>query len=440
MVGLPVKRSVMTYVLLVVIISLNFHVFVLQSQENTIFKAELLPKQDTVTRVLANQTEQTYLNDASSQMNNTITNQTYGQTSPDHPNTQTADLRSVLQVMQNQQNTTYKEGRNATVSNKTFSAFTSQKQPDVLRTQTEPVLAIINSNSTFNEIARYDLNCSNVDEVTIIKGIGSGVDKRAFLAEFRGKQVVVKTAKGFDGECIALFEKHLEDPLLVLADAVHYGCKSESMRQLIMELVYHTVFRSLPQFVTFHGFCLHKVPSSIANVGGRYSTDRPMIVTELGTPIAEEELVALPRKQKLNICKEMAPLLDQMQDTVLGPISMFDFKTKHFVMINNTMKMFDLGLFFHGQLPCGPQNNGSLKYWQDDSVISKPDQCLYDAPCVQGKCVDVHKMRNNFSFKRYLLYPLLGREFYKSIPLTDNIMTSSALISRIDNEIDTGTV
>jgi len=242
-----------------------------------------------------------------------------------------------------------------------------------------------NSLTTFNQIVKIDVFCSNVDDVNITKRIGRGADKVAFLGKFRNTDVVVKTALRIDRQCIKVFESHLNDPLLVLTNVIENECRDSSMQQLLKEIVYHTVLQASPQFVTFHGFCLHKMPKSLINVAGKYynesSDNCAMIVTEYGKHPSEDDLEALSWKQKLNIAKRFAPLLDSMNETVLGPISMFDFVPRHFVFVNDTIKMYDLGLFYHGQLPCGSRNDTGLKYFLRPDFVKGPDKCLYDIQC-----------------------------------------------------------
>jgi len=174
---------------------------------------------------------------------------------------------------------------------------------------------------TFMDIAKFDINCSTINELKIFKRIGQGMDKVAFLGEFRGMKVAVKTCKVTDENCIKVFNRHLNDPLLELADALVNDCTNSAMRQFLIEIVYHTVLKSHPQIVRFHGFCLHKVPDAFSEFLSQYykNSDIPtfLSVTDVGQPLSETKLALMPWQQKLNICKTLAPLLDAMNHTLL---------------------------------------------------------------------------------------------------------------------------
>jgi len=173
-----------------------------------------------------------------------------------------------------------------------------------------------NSLLTFMDIAKFDINCSIINELKIFKRIGHGMDKVAFLGEFRGIKVAVKTCKVTDENCIKVFNRHRNDPLLELDDALVNDCTNSSMRQFLIEIVYHIVLKSHPQIVRFHGFCLHKVPDAFSEFLSQYykKSDIPtfLSVTDVGQRLSETKLALMPWQQKLNICKTLAPLLDAM--------------------------------------------------------------------------------------------------------------------------------
>jgi len=48
--------------------------------------------------------------------------------------------------------------------------------------------------------------------------------------------------------------------------------------------------------------------------------------------------------------------------------------------------------------------------------------------------INFHQIKNN------LIIPLLGKDFYESIPLTNGILTSAAIMSSIDNALELSSV
>ena len=226
--------------------------------------------------------------------------------------------------------------------------------------------------------------------------------------------------------------------MLGLADAIDNTCKTHGTRQLMMEIVYHTVLQSNPQFVTLFGFCLHKMPNTSRGVVEKYFKDSVLpslvVITEYGVPQSNTSLAALPWKQKLTICRGLAPLLESVKDTLLGPISMLDIQPWHFVKINDTLKIFDLGFYYHGSLPCSAHFNDN----QHDFLVGKypkePNKCMFDIPCIDGRCSGVHVFINNEIMRDIVLIGMLGKDFYNSIPLENGLLISSAIISRIDKE------
>jgi len=209
--------------------------------------------------------------------------------------------------------------------------------------------------------------------------------------------------------------------------------------------IHCTTVQTFPQFVSLRGFCLHKVPKSFTTIVGQHFEDKTDVptflsVTELGKTASKEEFATLPWKQRLEFCRGIAPLLDSMNANLVGPISMIDFDPKHFIYSNGTIKLYDLGLYYHGHPPCVPHTKNSLKYWQNENTVRRPDQCLYDVECVKGQCVGLNYQINFHQIKNNLIIPLLGKDFYESIPLTNGILTSAAIISSIDNALENASV
>jgi len=114
---------------------------------------------------------------------------------------------------------------------------------------------------------------------------------------------------------------------------------------------------------------------------------------------------------------------------------MIDFVPRHFLLVNDTVRLYDLGLYYHGHPPCGPQSNNSMGYWQNSNTVKRPDQCMFELKCVQGMCVGLHYQINYHVIRNKLLVPLLGLEFYNIIPLTNGVLTSSGIIGRIDQAL-----
>ncbi|XP_052787905.1 extracellular tyrosine-protein kinase PKDCC-like [Mya arenaria] len=255
-----------------------------------------------------------------------------------------------------------------------------------------------NGNVSFSEMTNYAINCSNINEVKVKKLVGRGMDKVAFLGMYKVQHVVVKTiVKEIDNSCIKLFEDYEHRSVVEMADAVRSGCKNQSMQQFLLEIIYHTVIKS-ESIAQMFGFCLHRVPDTLTPklLRNLNFVGQPTLasITEYGNTTNIDRLQAMSLKRRLQVSRDLAPLLVQTNYTSIGPITLIDFEPKHFLFVNGRMKVFDLGLYYHGHPPCGPQSNNSFKYWHTEHSVSN-NTCLYNIPCTDGTCNGLHYVINS---------------------------------------------
>jgi len=275
---------------------------------------------------------------------------------------------------------------------------------------------------TFNSIAAYTLNCSDIKDIHLIRKLGIGTSRRAYLGVYQGKHVVVKTAiKNISYDCIAAFEEYRDKPLKEMVEVITY-CSSKDIRHMLLEIIYHAVL-NFPPFIKNLGFCMNatdigrEAPKSIYSAMGR----EVVSVYEYGDQVSPEALRRLSAALKLYYVKQFLQLPHTLNSTVIGPVAMIDFQTRHLLHVNGQLKIYDLGLYVNEEITCGPRNhtNPILKY-----LVYRPsfrqDECALGAQCVNGVCQNMHFLLNEFLISRNLI-----KYFISENLVNNNIATTN---------------
>jgi len=60
----------------------------------------------------------------------------------------------------------------------------------------------------------------------------------------------------------------------------------------------------------------------------------------------------IPLEHSLRMLRAMTLAMNTFEHTIVGPIALVDFMSRHIANVNDKRKMYDLGLFEFGALPC----------------------------------------------------------------------------------------
>jgi len=312
---------------------------------------------------------------------------------------------------------------------------------------------ILNSHTrifpTVDNIATRVFNCSNVDELIVEKPIGAGTSRRAFLASYRGIKVAVKVVNtDIDENCVRVFRENRHKHIRELLFNVRNYCESKDVRHMLLEIIYHSILKS-PNIIENLGFCIRDYPDISQNKGNNENVgpserklpvlNRSIIsVYEYGSVIKQEDIEAMPMSYRLNMSRDLAFMMKTMTDTPVGPVAMVDFRVRHLAMVEGVWKMFDLGLFEFGVLPCGrhrsnnPILNGmAIGGWMRDN------SCSFGVQCVNGTCPGLLEKLNGVIMCRDVLGHILGDDFFDNRGKRCSDMKYEDFIAYIDSAYKT---
>ncbi len=217
-----------------------------------------------------------------------------------------------------------------------------------------------------NNGTEYIFNCANIDSIKLVRVLGSGVYKKAYLGEYgTGRKVAVKVlgipSRNFRHDRLRVFMKEI---------------------LLLQELKHRNILKLL-------GFCIRG-----DKFGSNSLRDEGAIaVYEYGEDVHRNKSFfrQLPLPERLNIALEIIDLFIYLDNSPLGSMEMLDIGSNHFLWHDNTLKLIDL--------------DGN---WQEPSCQSRDNaSCEFNLTCVDGRCLGQNAKSNLMKVKSLLLDQLL---------------------------------
>ena len=188
---------------------------------------------------------------------------------------------------------------------------------------------------------KYMFNCRNIHDIRVID--------RAHGAEGRLKRVDVGV---FKEQNVAVKRFRNKKPAAISYELRQFLFMKEI---LLLDQLNH------PSLIKMLGYCFRN---------GRHINLRTTptdvdikAVFEYGEPFNFRNM-SVSVEQRLQHCIDLSSLLEYMSNTPLGSLIMADFKTTHFLMVNNSIKLIDFDYFHNVEPSCNTTK-----------------QCLYNLTC-----------------------------------------------------------
>lgn len=227
-----------------------------------------------------------------------------------------------------------------------------------------------------------DINCANIHMVQIKRELGNGVCKRGFLAEYNGRQVVLKMA--------ILNQKKLQKCLdfkeNMNASNLWNLCYTYCTKNVMKDVLIHREL-SHPNIIKMIGFCVRGDELNSTSI----TTHGALSIFEYGEPVTSSSLRSAPWADRLQNAIEIASLMTYFVNSPLGSLRYPDLKLRHFVMVKSRLKLIDMDSIKGNEPRCG---------------VSK--KCKYVFPCISGRCVGSNAYSNLQAMYRVLFGEVLS--------------------------------
>jgi len=267
-----------------------------------------------------------------------------------------------------------------------------------------PLLVIPLTRTTVTQSWTYvgnnKFNCSQLNQLVIQRRAGGGTSRSTYLASYNDKQVAVKLGKNIDADCVRIFRNNIHADRGELLYKVKSHCKHTKTLQMLMEIIYHSILKS-PYIIDNLGYCIYDNRNEFQegetiniNRHARWilshfiSNITIISVYEYGQVVKPKDLGNMSLTDKLQMLRSMTLVMNTLTNTSVGPVAMVDFRARHVAKVNDTWKMYDLGLFEFGELPCGPHQsnyNNILNNLVGQAWLVK-NGCPSGTSCVNGTC------------------------------------------------------
>jgi len=204
-------------------------------------------------------------------------------------------------------------------------------------------------------------------------------------------------------------------------------CEHTKTLQMLIEIIYHSILKS-PYIIDNLGYCIYDNRNEFQegetiniNRHARWilshliSNITIISVYEYGQVVQPNDLGNMSLTDKLQMLRLMTLVMNTLTNTSVGPVAMVDFRAGHVAKVNDTWKMYDLGLFEFGELPCGPhQSNHSkvLNYLVGQAWTVK-NGCPSGTSCVNGTCLGLIERLNSIIMCHFVRKVLTG--FFKPV-------------------------
>lgn len=258
---------------------------------------------------------------------------------------------------------------------------------------------------------KHLINCSNVHQIRLTRLLRTTIHKSTYEAYFRGIKVVtmvykIRTMNMCIKRTMAILNKGFLDEISKVM--LFTRCSFLPGDSFLYEIANHAVL-DYPNIIKLLGYCIQ----DYNYIGDDKTRDvlehSTVVVFEHADPICPSTLITLPWIERVRHCRDLANLLDMLEHSLLGQISLTDMREKHLMFANNRIKFKDLDLFVTPIEPkCGPEAAiPSLENSKLRRVDNYNYTCGYNITCVEGVCRGFNAKENLFTFNMAFFKSLL---------------------------------
>jgi len=294
---------------------------------------------------------------------------------------------------------------------------------------------------SFNSLTgTKEFSCDNLEELTLLKKLGSGTYRDTYAGTYQGAKVAVKVVINrfpdnpsikeltdrevkAESNCLQIFHDFKNSHVKELLGKLKSGCESLNVQHMLLDLVYHEILKS-KRVIANIGFCVRN-PNTVhlkneKNVISAYMRNdmnaaryrSVLSVYELASDIPATYLDTMLLIDILHYMRPIVSMIETLHKTVAGPFGIGGFTLEHIATLRGEWVLIDLGSFDSGELPCGTDkwnltDNRRTNTHRLQKFVAPGEGCPNGTPCVKGFCKEPYVKFNiqrlcDFVWKRLL--------------------------------------
>lgn len=246
-------------------------------------------------------------------------------------------------------------------------------------------------------------NCSNVGDIDFdLKNVlGKGVTKHVFYGKYKEKAVAIKmvTSQAMDvSECLTRYGD------AELWRESHRQCYIFPNMKLMKEiLLLHQL--NHPNLIKLLGYCVRSEETEQLSL----KEHGVIAIYEYAKPAAASEVYAWSLETRLKSALELADLLAYLEHSPLGSLILGDLKRSHLLLRPPYAIVINDLDDAHAQEPecLGDQPKIDARY-KIPGAPAVERSCLYDLPCIKGRCIGHNAKHNLAKMHSLILSKLLS--------------------------------
>ena len=235
--------------------------------------------------------------------------------------------------------------------------------------------------------SKYIINCANLNQIQIkTERIRRGRFKTTDVGIVNGQEVAVK----------------------YIFDKIANGKKESEVRQfLFMKEIFMSIQLDHPGLIKMLGYCVKPLHEN----NSRYMSTSVSItaVYEYGE-VFNVTTLSLSVEQRIKHVLDLADLLLYLENSPLGSLRIDDFKSGHFLMVNNVIKLIDFDYFNKDEAKCTTKCGYNLTCHKPENSGNK--DCGSGTTCHRGICIGHNARINMVQVNKAFFQLLLQEQFF----------------------------
>lgn len=253
---------------------------------------------------------------------------------------------------------------------------------DIMETTLENTVSYKNSNNVLhmkNYFSDRLLYCDDIANISDRVYLASGWTKAVYRGVYQGTPVALKTVDPQGQDVTTCVE----------SGKSHTDCHIKAAKKIVKEIV---ILQALADknVLKVLGFCLPRNADDNLWVA---------MVTELGESVDLIKLLQMSWEDRLRVCLDITRIINLLNTTPYGSMSMNDFRRQQFVLVDGVLKLSDVDDAGFEDPSCTED--------EDCTIVFTSSNMTHRSSCINNHCPYNNAIRNLYNAGRHFVTFLL---------------------------------